>query len=91
MTAIPRAILAPWFAENGLNMPESERLGVGMVFLPQATQERADAKAHIEEIVNKYNIKILGWRTVPVRPETLGRQARENQPFVEQILVTSPI
>ncbi|NCR72627.1 MAG: glutamate synthase large subunit [Microcystis aeruginosa LG13-12] len=90
MTAIPRDVLAPWFAENGLNMPESERLGVGMVFLPQADQERADAKAHIEEIVNKYNIKILGWRTVPVRPETLGRQARENQPFVEQILVTSP-
>jgi len=90
MTAIPRAILAPWFAENGLNMPESERLGVGMVFLPQATQERADAKAHIEEIVNKYNIKILGWRTVPVRPQVLGRQARENQPYVEQILVTSP-
>ena len=90
MTAIPRDVLAPWFAENGLNMPESERLGVGMVFLPQADQERADAKAHIEEIVNKYNIKILGWRAVPVRPEVLGRQARENQPYVEQILVTSP-
>lgn len=90
MTAIPRDVLAPWFAENGLNMPESERLGVGMVFLPQAAQERADAKAHIEEIVNKYNIKILGWRAVPVRPEVLGRQARENQPYVEQILVTSP-
>ncbi|MCA2813907.1 MAG: glutamate synthase large subunit [Microcystis sp. M090S1] len=90
MTAIPRDVLAPWFAENGLNMPESERLGVGMVFLPQADQERTDAKAHIEEIVNKYNIKILGWRTVPVRPEVLGRQARENQPYVEQILVTSP-
>ncbi|MBE9243178.1 glutamate synthase large subunit [Microcystis aeruginosa LEGE 00239] len=90
MTAIPRDVLAPWFAENGLNMPESERLGVGMVFLPQAAQERADAKAHIEEIVNKYNIKILGWRTVPVRPQVLGRQARENQPYVEQILVTSP-
>ncbi|REJ55810.1 MAG: glutamate synthase large subunit [Microcystis aeruginosa DA14] len=90
MTAIPRDVLAPWFAENGLNMPESERLGVGMVFLPQAPQERAEAKAHIEEIVNKYNIKILGWRTVPVRPQVLGRQARENQPYVEQILVTSP-
>ncbi|MDB9414318.1 glutamate synthase large subunit [Microcystis aeruginosa] len=90
MTAIPRDVLAPWFAENGLNMPESERLGVGMVFLPQADQERAEAKAHIEEIVNKYNIKILGWRAVPVRPEVLGRQARENQPYVEQILVTSP-
>ena len=90
MTAIPRDVLAPWFAENGLNMPESERLGVGMVFLPQADQERADAKAHIEEIVNKYNIKILGWRAVPVHPQVLGRQARENQPYVEQILVTSP-
>ena len=90
MTAIPRDVLAPWFAENGLNMPESERLGVGMVFLPQAAQERAEAKAHIEEIVNKYNIKILGWRAVPVHPQVLGRQARENQPYVEQILVTSP-
>lgn len=90
MTAIPRDVLAPWFVEHGLNMPESERLGVGMVFLPQADQERADAKAHIEEIVNKYNIKILGWRAVPVRPQVLGRQARENQPYVEQILVTSP-
>ena len=90
MTAIPRDVLAPWFAENGLNMPESERLGVGMVFLPQANQERAEAKAHIEEIVNKYNIKILGWRAVPVHPQVLGRQARENQPYVEQILVTSP-
>lgn len=90
MTAIPRDILAPWFAEKGLNMPEYDRLGVGMVFLPQATQEREDAKSHIEEIVNKYNIKILGWRSVPVRPEVLGRQARENQPYVEQILVTSP-
>ncbi|MFN9315129.1 MAG: glutamate synthase subunit alpha, partial [Microcystis sp.] len=90
MTAIPRDVLATWFAENGLNMPESERLGVGMVFLPQAAQERAEAKAHIEEIVNKYNIKILGWRAVPVRPQVLGRQARENQPYVEQILVTSP-
>ena len=83
-------IIKSWFDENQLNVLESERLGVGMVFLPQAAQERADAKAHIEEIVNKYNIKILGWRAVPVRPEVLGRQARENQPYVEQILVTSP-
>lgn len=89
MTAIPREILAPWFGEQGIEMPEPERLGVGMVFLPQDSARRAEARAHVEEIVQASNIKILGWRQVPVKPEVLGVQAKENQPHIEQILVTS--
>ncbi|MEG3438208.1 glutamate synthase large subunit [Pannus brasiliensis CCIBt3594] len=89
MTAIPRNLFAPWFAENNLPMPESDRLGVGMVFLPQDPARRADAKAYVEEVVKKRNLKLLGWREVPVRPDILGVQARENQPHIEQVMVTS--
>lgn len=89
MTAIPTEVLASWFTENKIEMPPQNQLGVGMVFLPQDLARRAEGKAHIEEVVNNTNLKILGWREVPVRPEVLGKQAKENQPHIEQILVTS--
>lgn len=43
----------------------------------------------IERTVAKENLEVLGWRQVPVNPEVLGRQARANQPQIEQIIVTS--
>ncbi len=90
MTAIPRQLLAPWFAENNIAMPEAKQLGVGMVFLPQDLGRRAEARAHVEAVVKGENLILLGWREVPVRPEILGIQAKENQPYIAQILVTSP-
>ncbi|ACK69910.1 Glutamate synthase (ferredoxin) [Gloeothece citriformis PCC 7424] len=89
MTAIPRAILEPWFVEHGMEMPPFAQLGVGMIFLPQDPQRREEAIAYVEEVVKGENLKILGWRDVPVRPELLGRQARENQPYITQLLVSS--
>lgn len=90
MTAIPREVLAPWFASQNLTMPPVEQLGVGMVFLPQDSNERAAEKAHVEQVVKAENLTVLGWREVPVKPEVLGVQARGNQPHIEQIMVISP-
>ncbi|ACK67685.1 Glutamate synthase (ferredoxin) [Rippkaea orientalis PCC 8801] len=90
MTAIPREVLAPWFASQNLTMPPAEQLGVGMVFLPQDSNERAAEKAHVEQVVKAENLTVLGWREVPVKPEVLGVQARGNQPHIEQIMVISP-
>lgn len=89
MTAIPGEILASWFSDHQIEMPPEDQLGVGMVFLPQDLTRRAEGKSYIEEVVKGVNLKILGWREVPVRPEVLGIQAKENQPHIEQILVTS--
>jgi glutamate synthase (ferredoxin) len=90
MSAIPRGILAPWFAEHNLEMPPLEALGVGMVFLPQDEERRNEAKTHIEEVVESSQLHILGWREVPVKPEVLGHQALANQPYIAQLLVVSP-
>ncbi|MEA5508257.1 glutamate synthase large subunit [Crocosphaera sp. UHCC 0190] len=89
MTAIPRELLAPWFAEKGITMPPVEQLGVGMVFLPQDSSKRAAERDHVEAVVKAENLTVLGWREVPVKPEVLGRQARGNQPHIEQVMVTS--
>ncbi|BFM40119.1 glutamate synthase large subunit [Synechocystis sp. LKSZ1] len=90
MTAIPRQLLAQWFTQRNLTMPDVEQLGVGMVFLPQEPGAREVAKGYVEEVVRTEKLTVLGWREVPVKPEVLGPQARNNQPHMEQILVTCP-
>lgn len=88
MTGIPRELLAAWFTQRNLPMPEVEQLGVGMVFLPQEPSAREVAKGYVEEVIRAEQLTVLGWREVPVKPEVLGIQARNNQPHMEQILVT---
>jgi len=89
MTALPHQVFAKWFSEQKIDQPERESYGVGMVFLPQEETERSESKLHIEEVVKKKGLKILGWREVPVKPTVLGRQALENQPYIAQIFVVS--
>jgi glutamate synthase (ferredoxin) len=89
MTGIPLEIFQTWFEENNLKMPPSEEWGVGMVFLPQDEEEAVEGRKFIEEMVAVESLKTLGWRKVPVKPEVLGIQAKENQPRIEQIIVTS--
>ncbi len=88
LTGIPLAVFQPWFAERQLPLPAAGELGVGMVFLPQDAEEAQQRRQFVEQIVADSDLKVLGWREVPVRPEVLGIQAREYQPHIEQIFVT---
>jgi glutamate synthase (ferredoxin) len=90
LTAIPWNILESWFGERNIEMPPTERLGVGMVFLPKDTTVASKVREIVEQVVAKEGLILLGWRVVPVNESVLGIQARENQPQIEQLLVTSP-
>lgn len=89
MTGIPIKIFESWFQENSLTMPPFEEWGVGMVFLPQDETKAQEGREYVEKMVALENLKTLGWREVPVKPSVLGEQALENQPRIEQIIVTS--
>ncbi|MGB2924052.1 MAG: glutamate synthase large subunit [Limnothrix sp.] len=89
MTALPHELFTDWFTSNSIPQPAPETYGVGMVFLPPDFTERAEAIALVEKILSRRNFKVLGWRDVPVSPDTLGVQARENQPYMAQIFVIS--
>lgn len=90
MTAIPWELFGSWFVEQGISMPLTENLGVGMVFLPQDETLVKKAREIVEQVLKKENLTVLGWRIVPVKESVLGIQARENQPQIEQIIVMSP-
>ena len=89
MSAIPWELLAQWFTAQQLQMPGIDAIGVGMVFLPAEAAAATIARQIVERVVTGADLKVLGWREVPVRPEMLGVQARENQPRIEQLLVQS--
>ncbi|HEY9908840.1 MAG TPA: glutamate synthase large subunit, partial [Thermosynechococcaceae cyanobacterium] len=89
MTAIPWELLNLWFAAQGIQAPDSATIGVGMIFLPQEAEAVIQSKQIIDRILIEEGLTILGWREVPVQPQLLGVQARQNQPQIEQVLVQS--
>ncbi|MGW5239795.1 glutamate synthase large subunit [Monashia sp. NPDC004114] len=72
-------------------LPNSGAYAAGIAFLPQNAVERAAAKARIEELAVAENLKVLGWRPVPVEADLVGQVARDCMPFFEQLFVSSSI
>jgi glutamate synthase (ferredoxin) len=66
---------------------DRSRLGVGMFFIPQDAEKRNIAKSITTDVIHQEGCQLIGWREVPVNPETLGIQARENQPYIEQAII----
>ena len=76
--------------EAGFSLPGARDYGVGMFFFPQDPLRRGQAKRMFEVIAQQEGLPFLGWREVPVRPDILGRRAREKMPFIEQGFVARP-
>jgi len=73
-----------------MRLPHGWRLGVGMIFLPQSSRSLDRSVALIEQAVEQFGARVLGWRPVPVNPDALGEQARTTMPNIQQILVGLP-
>ncbi|MCW4459520.1 glutamate synthase large subunit [Microbacterium sp. MPKO10] len=84
LTEIPDAFLR---ASVDFELPSRGEYAVGLVFLPANPDARAAEKDSIAAIAADEGLTVLGWRTVPVRPEQLGRLAREAMPVIEQLFV----
>ncbi|MBI3894417.1 MAG: glutamate synthase subunit alpha, partial [Acidobacteria bacterium] len=84
---IPHEFLQRECDRLGFGLPEPGQYGVGMTFLPPASDQRKACEQTIEKIVVEENQRVLGWRDVPVDNSPLGRLARETQPVIRQIFI----
>ena len=90
LTQIPRRLFILAASRQGLHLPADAALAVGMCFLPTEPDALALAVRGIEEVIVADGLPLLGWRDVPVRPEVLGRSARQAMPTIRQVLVGRP-
>lgn len=74
----------------GIELGDEREYGVGMFFFPQDMLARNQAMKMFEIIVEKEGLRFLGWRTVPIKPELIGKKAVDKMPCIVQGFVEKP-
>src|SRR3954452_5292718 len=74
-------------AVGGLELPKPGAYAVGIAFLPSDEDEAAAAVVEIEKVVAEEDLRVLGWREVPVDPSSLGATALSVMPRFAQLFV----
>ncbi|MDZ7632064.1 MAG: glutamate synthase central domain-containing protein [Gemmatimonadaceae bacterium] len=90
LTQIPRRLFILAASRQGLHLSADAAFAVGMCFLPTDPDGLRLSTRVIEEVLVADGLPLLGWRDVPVRPDVLGRTAREAMPKIRQVLVSRP-
>ncbi len=68
-------------------LPAAGQYAVGLAFLPVEPEDADKVRAQVERIAAEEHLTVLGWRDVPVRPDSLGRTARACMPTFAQLFV----
>ncbi|MEV0703493.1 glutamate synthase large subunit [Saccharopolyspora sp. NPDC050389] len=81
-------------AEAGVELPEPDEAGrhryaAGMAFLPTDAEQRARVVELVARVAAEENMRVLGWRDVPVTPERagVGTTAQQCMPHFAILLV----
>jgi glutamate synthase (ferredoxin) len=84
---MPDKFLRKVMAEKGIELPEEGQYGSGLVFLsPEATEREATMQL-FEHIIREEGQTFLGWRTVPVKSEILGKTSGRYEPVMKQLFI----
>src|SRR4051812_3031856 len=81
---VPDAFLR---AVAGIELPAAGAYAVGLVFLPDADAEAATAQAAIQRLAEEEELRVLGWRDVPIDASGLGTTAVSVMPRFRQLFV----
>ncbi|TCT15358.1 glutamate synthase (NADH) large subunit [Natranaerovirga pectinivora] len=84
---IPHKFLSKKAIELGFTLPNEGEYGVGMIFLPQEPNARIYCEGIFEKIMLEENLRLIGWRNVPIVESATGITARGTQPVVHQIFI----
>jgi len=89
MLQIPHEFFSITCDNLGMDLPDSGKYGVGMIFLPRETTITSQCEGIVERVVNEENQKLLGWRDVPRDSRLIGETAKGTEPVIKQIFIGS--
>ncbi len=86
---LPDGFLREVAADAGFELPGRGAYAVGTAFLPGDDDDVAKTRQRIEELADEEGLAVLGWRDVPVQPDTLGSTALSVMPSFSQLFVAA--
>jgi len=90
LTQIPHALFAADLEKFDAKLEHPMDLAVGVFFLPQDETARLRIQLVAEAAVDRRDIRVIGWRKVPVNPKEIGDKARETMPYIMHLLMERP-
>ncbi len=87
LTQIPDAFLRDVVDAD---LPPAGHYAIGMAFLPQDDDARAEAVAAVEAVAAEEKLEVLAWRDVVVTADLVGPTARASMPVFRQLVVADP-
>jgi glutamate synthase domain-containing protein 2/glutamate synthase domain-containing protein 1/glutamate synthase domain-containing protein 3 len=84
---LPDAFLRQEAKKLGIELPAAGAYASGMLFFAQEPEARAWQRTLFEQTVALCGQRFLGWRVVPVKPESIGTISRSAMPVIEQAFV----
>jgi glutamate synthase domain-containing protein 2/glutamate synthase domain-containing protein 1/glutamate synthase domain-containing protein 3/aryl carrier-like protein len=84
---MPDKFLRKKMAEKGMELPAEGDYGAGLVFLPPDTSSREAIMQVFEHVIREEGQKFIGWRTVPVKSDILGKTSGRFEPVIRQVFI----
>jgi glutamate synthase (NADPH/NADH) large chain len=83
----PHAFFAKKCKEQGFDLPEFGKYGVGVVFFPADRNLRRQCRVLFDDYIDELGFDLLGYRKIPTDHEELGESAVSVEPRMEQVFV----
>jgi glutamate synthase (NADPH/NADH) large chain len=77
-----------FFKSKGVAVPDEGKYGAGLVFLPKSDTDRAECEKILTACLESRDMKVIGFRDVPIDNSILGEISRSSEPYIRQIFVS---
>ena len=84
---MPHEFFAKQFSALGIPAAAPGDYAVGMAFMPHDADEQREIEGVVRRFVEGEGQTLLGWRDVPVKPDSIGELARAAMPVIRQFFV----
>jgi len=84
---LPHVFMKKVCRNEGINLPDEQEYGVGMMFLSPDIEMRKKSLEKLKGIIESENQILLGYREVPTYAKCIGTGAKEAMPRIMQVFI----
>lgn len=90
MIQMPHAFFKEECSKLGFALPDYGRYGVGVIFFPKDKERYEESRMLFSKCADALNLKVLGYRKVPVDDTDIGFTALSVEPHIEHVFIKCP-